>query len=99
MSAHDMTKVERRTDREAAPVFILVGPQMGENIGACARVMGNFAIPELRIVAPRDGWPNDKAVAMAADSPVLQSAKSLSGWRTPWLIARSFTLRPARRVT
>jgi tRNA/rRNA methyltransferase len=75
MSAHDTTKVEDAQNRETAPVFILVGPQMGENIGACARVMGNFAIPELRLVAPRDGWPNDKAVAMAADSPVLQSAK------------------------
>ena len=44
---------------------------MGENIGACARVMGNFAIPELRIVAPRDGWPNPAAEAMAAGSAVL----------------------------
>ena len=60
---------------ETAPVFILMGPQMGENIGACARVMGNFAIPELRIVAPRDGWPNERAVAMAAESPVLAAAK------------------------
>lgn len=60
---------------EKSPVFILVGPQMGENIGACARVMGNFALPDLRIVAPRDGWPNEKAVAMAADSPVLEQAK------------------------
>ena len=57
------------------PVFILVGPQMGENIGACARVMGNFGLPNLRIVAPRDGWPNEKAVAMAADSPVLGAAQ------------------------
>lgn len=62
-------------DEEAAPAFILMGPQMGENIGACARVMGNFAICDLRIVAPRDGWPNERAVAMAADSPVLQTAK------------------------
>ncbi|MEO1039376.1 MAG: RNA methyltransferase [Pseudomonadota bacterium] len=57
------------------PVFILVEPQMGENIGAAARVMGNFALPELRIVAPRDGWPNEKAEAMAAGSPVLQNAQ------------------------
>lgn len=58
----------------SAPIFILVQPQMGENIGACARVMGNFAIPELRIVAPRDGWPNEKAFSMAAGSPVLDNA-------------------------
>ena len=58
-----------------APVFILVEPQMGENIGAVARVMGNFAIRELRIVAPRDGWPNAKAETMAAGSPVLERAQ------------------------
>lgn len=48
------------------PVIILVGPQMGENIGACARAMLNCGIDELRIVNPRDGWPNEKAEAMAA---------------------------------
>ncbi|KAA5801744.1 RNA methyltransferase [Alkalicaulis satelles] len=58
-----------------APVFILVGPQMGENIGACARVMGNFAISQLRLAAPRDGWPNPAAQAMAAGSPVLDNAQ------------------------
>jgi tRNA/rRNA methyltransferase len=60
---------------DTPPVFILVGPQMGENIGACARVMANFAIPELRIVTPRDGWPNEKADAMSAGSPVLKHAQ------------------------
>ncbi|MBI1265771.1 MAG: RNA methyltransferase [Alphaproteobacteria bacterium] len=59
----------------AAPVFVLVAPQLGENIGACARVMGNFAIPELRIVAPRDGWPNPAAETMAAGSGVLANAQ------------------------
>lgn len=39
---------------------------MGENIGAVARAMSNFGLSELRIVAPRDGWPNPKAVEMAA---------------------------------
>ena len=58
---------------ELAPVFILCGPQMGENIGACARVMGNFGIEELRIIAPRDGWPNPAAEAVAAGSPVLEN--------------------------
>lgn len=60
---------------QPTPVFILVGPQMGENIGACARVMGNFGIPEMRIVTPRDGWPNEKADAMSAGSPVLKNAQ------------------------
>ena len=48
------------------PVFILVRPQMGENIGAAARAMLNFALTDLRLVAPRDGWPNPRAVAMAS---------------------------------
>jgi len=43
------------------PAIILVAPQMGENIGACARAMKNFGLKSLRIVAPRDGWPNEKA--------------------------------------
>ena len=48
------------------PVFILVRPQMGENIGAAARAMLNFGLERLRIVDPRDGWPNPKAVALAS---------------------------------
>lgn len=48
------------------PVVILVRPQLGENIGAAARAMLNFGLTEMRLVAPRDGWPNPKAVAMAS---------------------------------
>lgn len=50
----------------AQPVFVLVRPQMGENIGAAARAMWNFGLDRMRIVAPRDGWPNARAVAMAS---------------------------------
>ncbi len=46
--------------------IILVRPQLGENIGAAARVMKNFGLTDLRIVAPRDRWPNPAAEAMAA---------------------------------
>ena len=59
----------------ATPAFILHTPQLGENIGAAARVMGNFGLPELIVVDPRDGWPNDKAVTMSAGSPVLGNAR------------------------
>ncbi len=52
--------------RPLIPVVILIRPQMGENIGAVARAMSNFGLNELRIVAPRDGWPNPKSVEMAA---------------------------------
>jgi tRNA/rRNA methyltransferase len=48
------------------PAFILVRPQMGENIGAAARAMLNFGLERMRIVAPRDGWPNSAAVALAS---------------------------------
>ena len=53
------------TDRPQ-PAFVLVRPQMGENIGAAARAMWNFGLDRMRIVAPRDGWPNPNAVAMAS---------------------------------
>lgn len=45
--------------------IILIRPQMGENIGATARAMANFGLRDLRLVAPRDGWPNPKATDMA----------------------------------
>lgn len=46
--------------------IILSHPQMGENIGAAARIMSNLGFEDLRIVSPRDGWPNEKAQSMAA---------------------------------
>jgi tRNA/rRNA methyltransferase len=61
---------------EEWPAVCLVRPQMGENIGAVARVMLNFGLVSLRLVAPRDRWPNPKAemVAVGADE-VLKRAK------------------------
>lgn len=50
---------------ELAPAIVLVAPQMGDNIGAAARAMHNFGLDDLRLVNPRDGWPNVKAVAAA----------------------------------
>lgn len=48
------------------PIVILVEPQLAENIGMAARAMANFTLDELRLVAPRDGWPNPQALAAAA---------------------------------
>ena len=48
------------------PAFVLVRPQMGENIGGAARAMWNFGLSRMRVVSPRDGWPSPKAVAMAS---------------------------------
>ena len=58
-----------------APAVVLVHPQLGENIGFAARAMANFGLSDLRLVAPRDGWPNDKAEAAAAGGAfVLENA-------------------------
>ncbi len=60
----------------SAPAVILVNPQLGENIGAACRAMLNFGLTELRLVAPRDGWPNPAADSLAAGAaPVLRNAK------------------------
>jgi tRNA/rRNA methyltransferase len=57
------------------PAIVLVHPQLGENIGFAARAMANFGLQDLRLVAPRDGWPNDKARAAAAVAePVVEGA-------------------------
>jgi tRNA/rRNA methyltransferase len=60
----------------AGPVVILVEPQLGENIGMAARAMGNFALSRLRIVNPRDGWPNIAAQRAAAGADqILEQAQ------------------------
>jgi tRNA/rRNA methyltransferase len=51
---------------EPGPIVILVEPQLGENIGAAARVMANFGLSRLRLVRPREPWPNAKARMMAS---------------------------------
>lgn len=48
------------------PAIVLVEPQLGENIGTAARAMANFGVTDLRLVNPRDGWPNERAVATAS---------------------------------
>ncbi|MDA0230044.1 MAG: RNA methyltransferase [Proteobacteria bacterium] len=69
-----MAKTNRRQPKtEAAeftsaggPAIILVRPQLGENIGTAARAMLNCGLMDLRLVAPRDGWPNVKALTAAS---------------------------------
>jgi len=58
------------------PVIVLVRPQLGENIGKAARAMLNFGLAEMRLVAPRDGWPNPSAGPAAAGADiVLENAR------------------------
>ena len=53
------------------PIIVLVRPQLGENIGKAARAMLNFGLTELRMVAPRDGWPNPDAGPAAAGADIV----------------------------
>ena len=66
-----------RTAVTGGPAVILVVPQMGENIGTAARAMLNFGLHDLRLVAPRDGWPNPKAVAAASGADEVLAAARL----------------------
>jgi tRNA/rRNA methyltransferase len=68
--------MEQNAAGEGAPVVILAEPQMGENIGATARAMANFGLSDLRLVRPRDTWPNKKAYPMAAGADhILDAAR------------------------
>src|ERR1700723_4342592 len=74
MSGTDKTKAAPDL---TGPVVILVEPQLGENIGMAARAMGNFALSRLRIVNPRDGWPNIAAQRAAAGADYILEAAEL----------------------
>jgi len=74
MSGTDRTKASLEL---TGPVVILVEPQLGENIGMAARAMGNFALDRLRIVNPRDGWPNVAAQRAAAGADHIINAVEL----------------------
>ena len=71
MSSGRISRSKAREHLSTAPVFVLVEPQMGENIGAAARAMLNFGVSGLRLVAPRDGWPNAKAAATASGAAMV----------------------------
>lgn len=68
------------------PAIVLVEPQLGENIGTAARAMANFGLTDLRLVAPRDGWPNEKARAAASRADHVLDAARVFG-TTPEAVA------------
>ncbi len=80
------------------PSFVLVRPQMGENIGAAARAMWNFGLDRMRIVAPRDGWPSEKAVAMASGAGRLLDEALLSDDLAGALDDSTFTFATTARA-
>ena len=61
------------------PAIVLVRPQLGENIGKAARAMLNFGLTELRLVAPRDGWPNSSAGPAAAGADIVLEQTQVFG--------------------
>lgn len=80
------------------PFIILVAPQMGENIGAAARAMMNFGLSNLRIVAPRDGWPNQAAIDMAAGAFDVMPAPEIFGTLPEAIADLHYTLATTARV-
>jgi tRNA/rRNA methyltransferase len=61
------------------PVVLLVRPQLADNIGMVARAMANFGLAELRLVAPRDGWPNEKArIAASGANAIVDAARAFA---------------------
>ena len=99
------TDKTKRWIEQPAPVVVLVEPQLGENIGAAARAMANFGLARLRLVKPKQGWPNERAAVMAAGADrILESTlSSTRPWRRPSPTApscsprrRAITTRPSR---
>jgi tRNA/rRNA methyltransferase len=76
MAGTDKTQI---SPRSAAPSVVLVNPQLGENIGTAARAMANFGLSELRIVDPRDGWPNERAVSAASGADWIITSATIHG--------------------
>src|SRR5581483_2730737 len=62
----DLSQRREMSPSDAAPAVILSRPQMGENIGAAARAMKNFGLKELRLIAPKTEWPNERAKVLAS---------------------------------
>lgn len=60
-TTEDLSMTDSVIKNSGKPCIILVNPQLGENIGTAARAMANFGLGEMRIVDPRDGWPNKRA--------------------------------------
>ncbi len=89
---------------EPGPVVVLVEPQLGENIGAAARAMANFGLSRMRLVKPRQAWPNEKAHVMAAgadrvlEAAVLYDTAAAAVADCTWCLPRRpvRTIRPSR---
>ncbi len=85
------------------PAVILVEPQLADNIGMVARAMANFGLDELRLIAPRDGWPNEKArIAASGANYVIDDAVAFPSLEAGladlhWVVATTARQRPLRK--
>jgi tRNA/rRNA methyltransferase len=100
MAGSDKTRAQNVM--RPAPVFVLVNPQLGENIGTAARAMANFAVNEMRIVDPRDGWPNKKAFTTSSGAHWILEGAGVFGDLRPALADMNFvfatTARPREMI-
>ena len=89
---------DKETSSDFRPAVILVRPQLGENIGASCRAMLNFGLEHLRIVDPRDGWPNPSATAMASGAERILERARLCGTTKEALSGLSFVFATTART-
>ena len=92
------TDKTKRWVETPGPVVVLVEPQLGENIGAAARAMANFGLSQLRLVKPRQRWPNDKAQMMAAGADRILDAAQLYNTLEAAIADCSFVLATTARA-
>jgi tRNA/rRNA methyltransferase len=92
------TDKTKRWIEQPGPVVVLVEPQLGENIGAAARAMANFGLSRLRLVRPRQAWPNEKARIMAAGADRILEGVVLFDTLTDAIADCSFVLATTARA-
>ena len=80
-----------------APAIILSHPQLGDNVGAAARAMKNFGLSELRLIAPKFEWPNDRAYMLASGSGDILDAAKIYPTAAEALAPYNLVLSPPRR--
>src|SRR5512139_1426724 len=92
------TDKTKRWIETPAPIVVLVEPQLGENIGTAARAMGNFGLKRLRLVNPRDGWPNLHAHRAASGADEILDGAQLFETLADALADCSFVLATTARA-
>jgi tRNA/rRNA methyltransferase len=92
------TDKTKRWVAAAGPIVVLVEPQLAENIGAVARAMANFGLLRLRLVTPRQPWPNAKAAMMAAGADRILDGAALYDSLPPAIADCSFVLAATARA-